>query len=148
MSNTTTTETSFHTAIPGRPETYPLIANDHDGNRPTLILVPINVLGQQRWVKIDKASFEALPKAAREAAWFLVRSSRKLRSGREDRSYGVRVGPQVRVARLIVDAGPGEVVSHINRDRLDLRRSNLRVRTVGAGAKVATGRLPPEFIRP
>lgn len=144
---TNTPETSFHKAQPGRPETYPLVANDHDGNRPTLVLVPVNVLGRQRWVKIDKASFEALPKAAREAPWFLVRSARFHPSGKPDNSYGVRVGPQVRVARLIADAGPGEVVSHINLDRLDLRRTNLRVRTVGSGAKVATGKLPEKFAK-
>ena len=38
-------------------------------------------------------------------------------------------GKRVRMHRLLVDAKPGEVIDHINGNKLDNRRSNLRVCT-------------------
>ena len=37
--------------------------------------------------------------------------------------------PQIRLYRLIIGAKPGEEVDHINRDRLDNRKKNLRICT-------------------
>lgn len=128
-------------AEPGRPETYVLTDNPHDAGRKTMLLVPVNCLGKKRVVKVDVQSFSRLPDVARNSPWYLVRSSTK------SKSWGVRVGTEhVRVSRLIVNAAPGEVVSHLNGDRLDLRRSNLRVRTYGPGAKAARG-IPEKFVK-
>ncbi|MBU0583018.1 MAG: hypothetical protein KKB66_10940 [Alphaproteobacteria bacterium] len=101
-----------------------------------VILVPINDPKRNRTVhaKLDRASFDALPERIRSTAWFIVRDG----TAGNDHHFSVRAyygTGQVTVARLIMNAKPGEFVRNITGDRLDLRTSNLRIKQGALGRR-------------
>lgn len=123
---------------PGLPHTYRTAPNDrHKGVYPAVIFVPIRdpKRGRTVFAKLEQASFDALPETARSRAWFLVKDGT---ARDDDTRFSVRVGykgEQVSVARLVMRARPGEFVRCLSRDRLDLRTSNLRLKTGPLGRR-------------
>lgn len=95
-------------------------ARDYTGQ--TLVLVP--VLGSTRPATIDPEDFERLRAEGLTDQWILNGCGPHQYVRCAMRNHRGRV---VTVARLITGAPPGRCVKHMDKDRLNLRRSNLRV---------------------
>jgi len=130
-----------HTApVPGQPHTYERIANDvrRYGADPTIVLVPINDKARHRrvYVKVEEGVFRSLPAHVQGTAWFLVADGGRKHG--DTHRLTVRAGgkgnEQITISRLIMGARPGQAVSCISGNRLDLRRSNLRFRRDNMGS--------------
>lgn len=120
---------------PGKPSTYQRIPNDRAYRLadPLTVLVPINdpIRNRVLFAKVESKSFDGLPEAVRHASWFIVRDGT---ARPESDRFTVRVvargtRQQIAVARLVVGAKAGQYVRLLSADRLDLRLSNLRLRT-------------------
>src|SRR5215510_12994242 len=97
---------------------------DNDG-RP-VVLLPVK--GRARSVVVDTATFKQLMGLG-------VRLPFVIRDGHPSfHSYVNRNRKYIRVARLIADAGPGQHVSYVDRDRFNLTKTNL-ILVRGGGAK-------------
>ncbi|CDX34244.1 hypothetical protein MPLSOD_20042 [Mesorhizobium sp. SOD10] len=121
---------------PGRPETYQKAPNDHRkwGVSSEIVLVPINDRKRNRtlFAKVEERSFVRLPESVRAASWVVVRDG----TATDDMQFSVRAragGAFVTIPRLIMNAKAGEYVRNINGNRLDLRTTNLRLKTGGTG---------------
>ncbi|TIR08623.1 MAG: hypothetical protein E5X37_18405 [Mesorhizobium sp.] len=98
------------------------------------MLVPINdrKRGRTLFAKVEQASFDSLPDRVRNASWVVVKDG----TATDDMQVSVRAmvaGSLVTIPRLIMDAKPGEYVRNLNGNRLDLRTTNLRLKTGGTG---------------
>lgn len=77
------------------------------------------------FAKVDREAFDRFAASGRSLRWFLNENGKG--------SYYVRfstpefVGQVETVARVLTGAGRGQQVEYANGDRLDLRRSNLRI---------------------
>ncbi|MCH4560990.1 hypothetical protein ACVILI_001890 [Mesorhizobium sp. USDA 4775] len=116
---------------PGRPETYQTTPNDHRrwGALSEIVLVPINdrKRGRMLFAKVERSAFDALPERVRSASWVIVKDG----TATDDMQVSVRAmvaGSLVTVARIIMNAKPGEYVRNVNGNRLDLRTTNLRLK--------------------
>lgn len=132
------TLTLTHGPTPGRPETYQTTPNDHRrwGALSEIVLVPINdrKRGRVLFAKVERSSFDSLPDRVRNASWVVVKDG----TATDDMQVSVRAdvgGNLVTIARLIMNAKPGEYVRNINGNRLDLRTTNLRLRGGNAGKR-------------
>ncbi|RWC10381.1 MAG: hypothetical protein EOS52_25045 [Mesorhizobium sp.] len=121
---------------PGRPETYRKAPNDHRawGVSSEIVLVPINdrKRGRMLFAKIEQRSFDRLPERVKTACWVVVRDG----TATDDMQVSVRAmaaGSLVTIPRLVMNAKAGEYVRNINGNRLDLRTTNLRLKTGGTG---------------
>ena len=76
--------------------------------------------GEGKVTKVDASDYEALSKYRWQVSpsGYVVRTTNRA-SGRE--AY--------RVHRVVIGANPGEIVDHLNGDKLDNRRGNLRICT-------------------
>ncbi|MER8894201.1 hypothetical protein [Mesorhizobium sp. M0676] len=121
---------------PGRPETYQTIPNDHRrwGALSEVVLVPINdrKRGRMLFAKVERSAFDSLPERIKNASWAVVLDG----TATDNMQFSVRAwaaGTLVTVARIIMDAKPGEYVRNVNGNRLDLRTTNLRLQGRKAG---------------
>lgn len=124
--------------IPGRPETYKTAPNDHRrrGVSTEIVLVPINdrKRGRMLFAKVERKTFDQLPQRLKTASWVVVKDG----TATDDMQVSVRAdigGAMVTVARIIMNAKPGEYVRNLNGNRLDLRTTNLRLKEGKAGKR-------------
>ena len=98
----------------------PIRSRDTQGN--PIVRVPMDREGT-RWATLDAADFDRLVAEDISLTWFFNDSGNG-HSYVKAHARGV-AGRLLSVPRLILRAGPKEVVRYVTRDRLDLRRRNL-----------------------
>lgn len=99
-----------------------IVRTDDADGRAVVYVEMSNRLGV--FAKVDEADFDALLAAGVSSRWILNSSGR----GKPEYvrvALGTVKGGIATVARLILNAGPGEGVSYQSYDHLDLRRANL-----------------------
>lgn len=97
---------------------------DPDG-RPVVYVEMTNCLGV--FAIVDEADYDRLLAGGVSTRWFLNKPARN-RPGLVRTSLQTVNGSTTTLARLVVDAGAGELVSYRSGQKLDLRRSNLVIR--------------------
>ena len=93
--------------------------------KPT-VRVPVDAKGE-RWATLDAADFDEIVAEGISLTWHYNSAGPKKRWSYVKAHSGAASGGLVMVARVIMGAGPGEIVSYRSGDRLDLRRRNLIV---------------------
>lgn len=99
-----------------------------DDRGEAVFLVPMSKAGTA-WATVNAADWFRLQEDGANGLWSLVN-----KTSRQVRTYPAMIGPNrkhVRVGRLILGLGEGEVIRFLNRDPLDLRRSNLQAEPSG-----------------
>jgi hypothetical protein len=93
-------------------------------------------LTQGKYALVDEADYADLIRHS----WSANRN-RSGYNGHHDTFYAVRSKPgqTIRMHRQIMDAGPDQVVDHINHNGLDNRRSNLRLCSIAENARNTQG---------
>jgi hypothetical protein len=100
----------------------PIRSRDEQGN--PIVRVPVDRKGIQ-WATLDETNFDRLRASGVSLTWFFNDSGNGHSYVKAD-APGAS-GRLVSVPRLIMRAGPKEIVRYVTRDRLDLRRRNLTV---------------------
>ena len=103
-----------------RPE--PVRATDNTGN--PIVRVPMDRKGD-RWATLDAEDFDRIVAEGVSMSWHCNDNG-------AGQSYVKAYAPEasgglVSVPRIVMRAGPKEVVRYVTRDRLDLRRGNLTI---------------------
>ncbi|NDW03952.1 hypothetical protein [Jiella pacifica] len=91
-----------------------------------IVRVPVDARGE-KWATLDAADFDEVVAEGLGLTWHYNSAGPKKRWSYVKAHSSAASGGLVMVARVIMGAGPGEIVSYRSGDRLDLRRRNLTV---------------------
>lgn len=89
------------------------------------ILVPLGRDSKKGYAVVDKDDWEFLQKLGVSTTWNLSARGVVIAAAHLSKSGTVRI------ARVLMDAGPGQIVKHKDGNKLDLRRENLELRDEG-----------------
>lgn len=89
--------------------------------------VPLDKYGRN-YAVVTEGGYRRALAAGVSPAWVLNSNGKGMTYVRSRSAKSSKASNTLQVARIIADAPPGHVVSHVNGDRLDLRPDNLSVR--------------------
>ena len=112
-----------------KPKLRPSPVRTTDEHGTAIVRVPVDRYGH-RWAILEAVDFDRLRAQGISPTWFFNRAAPTASPCQLAyvKAHATNAtGRLIMVARTILEAGPGERVEYVTSDRLDLRRSNIRL---------------------